>query len=113
MAELFAVMSGLLSVSEYEGLPISMLEAIAMGVPVFSTDVGDVGIILNEYQCGEITEAAWDLDRYSDGFAAWKKRLPFRAVEAAPKVREWFGGPSVARLYDECFRRAIEGFGLV
>jgi glycosyltransferase involved in cell wall biosynthesis/GT2 family glycosyltransferase len=113
MAELFAVMSGLLSVSEYEGLPISMLEAIAMGVPVFSTDVGDVGIILHEYQCGEITAAAWDLERYSAGFAAWKKKLPFRAVEAAPKVRERFGGPAVAGLYDACFRRAIEGFRLV
>ena len=33
----------LLSASEYEGLPISMLEALAMGVPVYSTDVGDVG----------------------------------------------------------------------
>ena len=77
MAELFAVMSGLLSASEYEGLPISMLEAIAMGVPVFSTDVGDVGIILHEYQCGEITDAEWDLDRYSAAFAAWKRSCRF------------------------------------
>jgi glycosyltransferase involved in cell wall biosynthesis len=113
MAELFSVMSGLLSVSEYEGLPISMLEAIAMGVPVFSTDVGDVGIILKEYECGEITAVDWDLNRYSDDFQAWKQKLPFRAAEAASKVRQRFGGPSVAALYDACFRRALSDFGRV
>ena len=113
MAELFSTMSGLLSVSKYEGLPISMLEAIAMGVPVYSTDVGDVGIILNEYGCGEITDVDWDLDRYSTGFEEWKKKLPFGAPEAASRVRERFGGPSVAALYDACFRRALLGFGLV
>jgi glycosyltransferase involved in cell wall biosynthesis len=110
MGELFAVMSGLLSASEYEGLPISMLEAIAMGLPVFSTDVGDVGIILNEYECGEITPADWDLERYSAGFESWRQKLPFRAIEAAPKIRERFGSPAVAARYDACFRRAISKF---
>jgi glycosyltransferase involved in cell wall biosynthesis len=109
MGELYAVMSGLLSASEYEGLPISMLEAIAMGVPVFSTDVGDVGLILGEYECGEITAVEWDLDRYSASFDAWKVKLPFQAVSAAPKVRVRFGGPAVASLYDDCFRRALAG----
>jgi glycosyltransferase involved in cell wall biosynthesis len=103
-------MSGLLSVSEYEGLPISMLEAIAMGVPVFSTDVGDVGIILNEYVCGEITPVEWNLARYSADFQAWKGKLPFQAPEAARKVRQRFGGPSVASLYHSCFRRALSDF---
>jgi glycosyltransferase involved in cell wall biosynthesis len=110
MAELFAIMTGLLSSSEYEGLPISMLEAIAMGVPVFSTDVGDVGIILGEYGCGKITPVEWNLDRYTADFLAWRKMLPFRAMEAAPKVRQRFGGPAVAALYDECFQKALSGF---
>jgi glycosyltransferase involved in cell wall biosynthesis len=107
MGELYAAMSGLLCASEYEGLPISMLEAIAMGVPVFSTDVGDVGIILREYQCGEITSAAWDLRRYAAAFESWKAKLPFRALEAAAKIRKRFGGPAVAAVYDECFRKAL------
>jgi glycosyltransferase involved in cell wall biosynthesis len=110
MSELFSVMSGLLSVSEYEGLPISMLEAIAMGVPVFSTDVGDVGIILAEYECGEITPADWNLERYSRDFQRWKEKLPYRVQEAAPRVRERFGGPAVAELYDSCFKRALSDF---
>jgi glycosyltransferase involved in cell wall biosynthesis len=109
MGELYAVMSGLLGASAYEGLPISMLEAIAMGVPVFSTDVGDVGIILNEYACGEVTAVEWDLERYAKAFDRWKTKLPFHAAEAAPKVRQRFGGPAVAALYDACFRKALKG----
>jgi hypothetical protein len=72
--------------------------------------VGDVGIILQEYECGEITPVDWDLNRYSGDFDAWKKRLPFGATEAARKVRERFGGPSVAAIYDACFRRALSEF---
>jgi glycosyltransferase involved in cell wall biosynthesis len=113
MAELFSIMSGLLGTSEYEGLPISMLEAIAMGVPIFSTDVGDVGIILSEYECGAITPVAWDIDRYSADFLAWKERLPFQAADAATKIRKRFGGPSVATLYDSCFRTALSEFRAV
>jgi glycosyltransferase involved in cell wall biosynthesis len=109
MSELYATMSGLLSASEYEGLPISMLEAIGMGVPVFSTDVGDVGIILREYDCGEVTAVEWHLESYCGGFDEWKTKIPFRAIDAAPKVRERFGGPAVAALYDACFRRALRG----
>jgi glycosyltransferase involved in cell wall biosynthesis/GT2 family glycosyltransferase len=110
MGELFSIMSGLVSVSEYEGLPISMLEAIAMGVPVFSTDVGDVGIVLEEYQCGEITGVEWDEDRYSAAYKSWRQRIPFRAAEAAGLVRTRFGSPAVATIYDECFRRAMSEF---
>lgn len=110
MGELFAVMSGLLSTSAYEGLPISMLEAIAMGVPVFSTDVGDVGLILDEYNCGAITAADWNLARYARDFEAWREGLPFQAQDAASKIRERFAGKNVAALYDESFRRALDSF---
>jgi glycosyltransferase involved in cell wall biosynthesis len=38
----------LISVSETEGLPVSMMEAISFGVPVLSTDVGGCAEIVNE-----------------------------------------------------------------
>ena len=110
MGELFAAMSGLVGTSEYEGLPISMLEALSMGVPVFSTDVGDVGMVLEEYGAGRVTGADWDLDRYLADFEAWIAELPewqARARVAAPRIRARFAGPQVARLYDECWRRAM------
>ena len=110
MGELFAAMSGLLITSAYEGLPISMLEALAMGVPVLATDVGDVGLILEEYDAGTVTPADWDLDRYLAAFAEWTANLDLwasRAQQAAPKIRERFAGPAVARQYDQCWRRAM------
>src|ERR1700741_147883 len=37
-----------ISVSETEGLPVSMMEAISFGIPVISTDVGGCSEIVNE-----------------------------------------------------------------
>ncbi len=114
IGELFAVMSGMLGTSEYEGLPISMLEALAMGVPVFSTDVGDVGLVMEQFEAGAVTAAEWDLDRYCADFEAWMRELPEwqeRARLAAPRVRERFANARVAREYDQCWRRAMAEAG--
>jgi len=111
MGELFSLIDGLLSTSKYEGLPISMLEALAMGVPVFSTDVGDVGLVLAEYQAGAVTAADWDGARYSNDFEQWAKELKTwreNARAAAPRVRERFGSEAVAAQYNQCFERAIQ-----
>jgi glycosyltransferase involved in cell wall biosynthesis len=36
------------SVSETEGLPVSMMEALSFGIPILSTDVGGCKEIVNE-----------------------------------------------------------------
>ena len=110
MGELFAVMEGMLGTSQYEGLPISMLEALAMGVPIFSTDVGDVALVLAEYDAGSVTNSAWDLSRYTGGFEAWFRHLSRYRKNAelgAPSVRQRFGGKAVANQYEKSFESAI------
>jgi len=109
MGELFALMDGMLGASAYEGLPISMLEALAMGVPVFSTDVGDVGLILSEYSAGAVTPAAWELSRYLADFEHWVTGLPHyrnNAPQSAPHVRHRFGSAAVAAEYESSFQKA-------
>jgi len=109
MGELFAVMDGLLSASEYEGLPISMLEALAMGVPIYSTDVGDVGLVLREYNSGLVIPSTWDAERYLAGFEHWAATVAeYRqsARNAAPKVRLRFGSEAVAGQYEKSFEKA-------
>lgn len=110
MGELFAVMDGMLGSSEYEGLPISMLEALAMGVPIYSTDVGDVALVLADYNAGRVTDADWDLARYLAGFEEWTRDLArYRqsAQHSAAQVRRRFGSESVAAQYERCFRKSL------
>jgi glycosyltransferase involved in cell wall biosynthesis len=49
--------------SAYEGMPIAVLEALATGVPVVSTDVGEVGLVVRDHVsgmlCRERTAAAF------------------------------------------------------
>jgi glycosyltransferase involved in cell wall biosynthesis len=114
MGELFALMNGMLGASAYEGLPISMLEALAMGVPVFSTDVGDVGLVLSEYNAGAVTPAAWDQTRYLADFELWLSNLPGyadNARKAAHSVRERFGSVAVAAEYESSFQKAWKQCG--
>lgn len=114
MGELFALMDGMLGASAYEGLPISMLEALAMGVPVFSTDVGDVGLILSEYDAGTVTPAAWDLSRYLADFENWMTGLlGYRnnARQSAAQIRERFGSAAVAAEYERSFQKAWKQLG--
>ena len=49
------------SLSESEGIPVSIMEALAAGIPVFSTDVGGIREILNE-QSSCLVEASMGED---------------------------------------------------
>lgn len=44
----------LLCTSNYESLPLSIIEALSMSIPVISTNVGDVPYVLNKIKCGLI-----------------------------------------------------------
>jgi len=48
MPEFYAACSILVMVSRFEGTPLAMLEALAMGCPVAATDVGDVALMIRE-----------------------------------------------------------------
>jgi glycosyltransferase involved in cell wall biosynthesis len=54
--ELMAVCDGMIITSLYEGLPIAMLEALGVGLPVLATDVGDIRLVLEKYDTGLIFE---------------------------------------------------------
>ncbi len=65
--------------SAYEGMPIAVLEALASGVPVVSTDVGEVRLVVKPGLTGQISAA-----RTPEAYAA--------AVEAALPVLERMRG---------------------
>lgn len=46
----------LLIASDFEGLPMVLLEAGSVGIPFITTEVGDCGIIARETNCGFVSE---------------------------------------------------------
>lgn len=109
LTRLYPVLAGLIVSSHYEGLPIAMLEAMAMGVPVYATDVGDIGPVLDDYHTGFVSSDIAGGAEFGAGFLKWRDQLPAFTVaarDAAPRVRARFGVAAIARNYEECWESA-------
>lgn len=107
--ELNAIASGIIFTSAYEGLPIAMLEAIAMGVPGFATDVGDIADVLREYGGGEVFPVALEADDVSGAFEAWLARREEYAAglhSCEDDILERFSSGNIAEQYVACWQAA-------
>ena len=105
-AQLLSVMDGLIITSEYEGLPIVMIEALAVGCPVFASDVGDIGIVLNEFKSGATFSSGIKMNVLNDAFAEWLcRRSDYKkiAIECMDNFLKRFSSASNAELYRRCF----------
>jgi glycosyltransferase involved in cell wall biosynthesis len=106
MAELWAASDVGSLVSEYEGLPLVVLEALAMGKPFLSTDVGGVREILEEGPCGVLVRKPGDLDGLEKGLlelgsAETRHRM---GLEGRRIVERDFSIEAAARIYTEVLR---------
>ncbi len=77
-------------VSDFEGLPVFMLECLQLGKPFLGTRVGDLGLVLDDTGAGIVVDHPGDLDeleaairRLSD--RSFRSKLAERALSAAPK----------------------------
>lgn len=107
----YPLLSALVMASAFEGLPIVILENLSMGVPVLSTDVGDVRLVLEEYGSGMVVGdgGAVGGERMFAAFEAFVSELPKYAAAArarADEVNARFSAASIGRQYAECFERA-------
>lgn len=111
LTELYPLIDGLVVTSDYEGLPIVLLESLAAGVPALATDVGDIRYVVEEYGSGKVQDGRiGDQDDLWECFQAWASELPAlkeRAVAAAPLVRRRFGVSAIADQYNACWTGAI------
>ena len=60
--DIFAISDVLVLTSEYEGMPMSVLEALAMGCPVVSTDVGNIRDVLEKTGGGSAVTHVGDIN---------------------------------------------------
>lgn len=90
-----------------EGLPLSLLEGMANGLPVAATDVGEVGTLVSG-GCGEVV-AAGDVPAFAamlDGYCAQADRRVREGKAARARVMETYSRRQMVSEYVELYRAA-------
>jgi glycosyltransferase involved in cell wall biosynthesis len=107
--EIMALGDGMIITSIYEGLPIAMLEALAVGIPVLATDVGDIRLVLEEYGSGLVSSALDDQGKPAMWLELWhdfRRKLPdllAAAASNADRVLARFGTATISSQYERLF----------
>jgi glycosyltransferase involved in cell wall biosynthesis len=111
MTELYPAIDFLLLTSKYEGLPITILEAMASGVPIVASKLDGIAEVLTDRE-----DAALVPDQNAEAFATRLLELieqPTRATEyaqrALEKVRTQYSAERMTRDVEAIYLRYLEG----
>lgn len=112
--EVNALADGMIITSIYEGLPIAMLEALAVGIPVLATDVGDIRLVLEEYGSGLVGDHI-DLDGKSklqvgewEEFIQNFQSLQNCALKSRKSIISRFGSATITNQYERLFAACMQ-----
>lgn len=85
--------------SAYEGMPIAVLEALATGLPVVSTDVGEVRLVVHEGINGQIS-ATRRPESFADAILRTLNRAEtLRGAPCEEAVSQYRPAPVLANIY--------------
>lgn len=101
-----AKMDLMLVTSDHEGLPMNVLEALCLGVPVMAHAVGGIPEVLEHGKAGTLVEGQ-SVARYADLLVAFRRDpRPFRAMadHGRAAVAARYGADRVAARYRDLYR---------
>lgn len=105
--EFIKILDGLVILSVFEGMPIVSIEAMSFGVPIISTDVGDLKRFLMQTQGGVILdESKSDVENFEVFFNNLKEYKE-NAEKWSDKILQFFSAENIAELYKQCFNKEI------
>ncbi|MEO1083502.1 MAG: glycosyltransferase family 4 protein [Acidobacteriota bacterium] len=95
-------------VSDYEGLPVFLLECLQAGRPFLGTDVGDLGFVVRSTGAGWIVDEPGDLDRLESAARELARPGPrAERAERALRAARHFSVEACAERYDAVFRGEV------
>jgi len=109
--ELSMIAEAIVFTSLFEGLSIALLEALSVGTPGISTDVGDTKLIFNTYINGITFKTIGDTNEYLSVFNEFIDNYGFykeNAENNKNEIAKRFSAENIALQYIECFEAAIE-----
>ena len=109
--ELNLISEAIIFTSLYEGLSIALLEALSVGTPGISTDVGDTRLIFDKYCNGVVFNEIGNINNYIsvfDDFIENYERYKKNAMLSKKAIIESFAVNAISLQYLKCFDNAIK-----
>ncbi|MGQ3480965.1 glycosyltransferase [Paenibacillus sp. TY11] len=109
VSQFIKAIDGLFIASIYEGLPIVTIEAMCVGTPIFSTDVGDVSIFVEKNNIGIISKQH-DLNTLKQTFDIFYSNLHLykqNSLDCISENVDFFSSKRAASLMNQSFQKAI------
>ncbi len=113
VAALLEFISGVIFTSEYEGLPIASLEAMCYDIPIFSTDVGDLGIVLKKYNAGQTLPVNSNGAELAKAFRLFHEKIKqgyYNQEDFSTKIRRDFSDVKIASLYKRSWQKGMSKY---
>ena len=103
--ELFRILDGLVLTSVYEGLAIVSIEAMSLGVPILSTDTGDLKLFLDKTNGGIIIGSEDDDVECFEKLYSNLEKYREKAIKHSDEILDFFSAKNIAKQYKDAFSK--------